>query len=79
MNIKCSDFGELSIVPDRFAPTRNVFVIDPEYAAMGVLRDIRTEELAKTGDASKYMMLAEIGLVMKNEKAHGAIYDCDDS
>jgi len=46
---------------------------------MGVLRDIQTEELAKTGDASKYMMLCEIGLVMKNEKAHGAIYDCDDS
>jgi len=54
-------------------------VLDPEYAGMGILRDIQTQELAKTGDASKYMMLFEGGLIMKNEKAHGAIYDCDDT
>ena len=78
-DIYVSDFGELSIVPNRFSPTRNVFVLDPEYAGMGILRDIQTQELAKTGDASKYMMLFEGGLIMKNEKAHGAIYDCDDT
>tara|TARA_R110002167_G_scaffold28036_1_gene94840 strand:+ start:2794 stop:3768 length:975 start_codon:yes stop_codon:yes gene_type:complete len=75
-DIYVSDFGQLSIVPDRFIPTRNVFVIDPEYAGVGILRDIQVEELAKTGDASKHLMLWEGGLVMKNEAAHGAIYDC---
>jgi len=75
-DIYVSDFGELSIVPDRFIPARNVFVIDPEYAGVGTLRDIQVEELAKTGDASKHLMLWEGGLVMKNEAAHGAIYDC---
>jgi len=74
-DVYVSDFGELSIVPDRFIPTRNVFVLDPEYAGMGTLRDIQVEELAKTGDASKHLMLWEGGLVMKNEAAHGAIYD----
>ena len=78
-DVYVSDFGSVSIVPNRFSPTRNVFVLDPEYAGMGILRDIQTQELAKTGDASKYLMLAEYTLIMKNEKAHGAIYDCDDT
>jgi len=32
-------------------------------------------ELAKTGDATKQMLLAEYGLVSKNEKASGILAD----
>ena len=50
-----SDFGTLSVVPNRVmldaAASRNVLVIDPDYVARGVLRSMRTEKLAKTGDA----------------------------
>lgn len=78
-DVYVSDFGELSIVPDRFTPARNVFVLDTEYLGVGMLRPMQTVELAKTGDAEKRMILAEYGLIVKNEKACGAIYDCTTS
>jgi len=78
-DIYVSDFGELSIVPNRFSPTRNVFVLDTEYLGVGMLRPMETVELAKTGDAEKRMILVEYGLIVKNEAACGAIYDCTDS
>ena len=78
-DIYVSDFGELSIVPNRFSPTRNVFVLDTEYFGVGILRPMETVDLAKTGDAEKRMMLVEYGLIVKNEKSSGAIYDCTDS
>jgi len=40
---------------------------------------METVELAKTGDAEKRMILVEYGLIVKNEAACGAIYDCTDS
>ncbi len=78
-DVYISDFGELSIVPSRFTPARNVFVLDTEYLGVGILRPMQTVELAKTGDAEKRMILAEYGLIVKNEKACGAIYDCTTS
>ena len=66
-------------MPNRFSPTRNVFVLDTEYFGVGILRPMETVDLAKTGDAEKRMMLVEYGLIVKNEKSSGAIYDCTDS
>ena len=74
-DIYVSDFGNVSIVPNRFQRERDVFVLDPEYASVAYLRPFQTVELAKTGDAEKRMLLVEWGLKVKNEKAHGAVYD----
>jgi hypothetical protein len=74
-DIYVSDFGNVSIVPNRFQRERDVFVLDPEYASVAYLRPFQTVELAKTGDAEKRMLLCEWGLKIKNEKAHGAVYD----
>ena len=74
-DIYVSDFGNVSIVPNRFQRERDVFVLDPEYASVAYLRPFQTVELAKTGDAEKRMLLCEWGLKVKNEKAHGAVYD----
>ena len=78
-DIYVSDFGELSIVPNRFSPTRNAFVLDTEYLSVAMLRPMQTVDLAKTGDAEKKMILCEYGLVVKNQAASGAIYDCTTS
>jgi len=40
---------------------------------------MQTVDLAKTGDAEKKMILCEYGLVVKNQAASGAIYDCTTS
>jgi hypothetical protein len=74
-DVYVSDFGNVSIVPNRFQRDRDVFVLDPEYASVVFLRPFQTVELAKTGDAEKRMLLVEWGLKVKNEKAHGAVVD----
>lgn len=70
-----SDFGVLSIVPDRFMRSRDALVLDPEYAALAFLRPFQTNELARVGDAEKTQILAEFTLEVRNEAAHGGVFD----
>ena len=74
-DVYVSDFGNVTIVPNRFQRERDVFVLDTEYASVAYLRPFQTVELAKTGDAEKRMLLVEWGLKVQNEKAHGVITD----
>jgi len=70
-----SDFGVLQIVPNRFMRTRDALVLDPEYASLNYLRPFQTNDLARTGDSEKTQILAELTLEVKNEAAHGGIFD----
>jgi len=70
-----SDFGLISIVPDRFMRSTDALMLDPEYAALAYLRPFQTNDLAKTGDSDKTQILAELTLEVRNEKAHGGIFD----
>jgi len=74
-DIYVSDFGNVSIVPSRFQRERDAFVVDPEYAAVSYLRNFQTEDLAKTGDSQKKMIVVEYALKVRTEKAHGIIAD----
>jgi hypothetical protein len=74
-DVYLSDFGSVSIVPNRFMRTRDAVVVDPEYAALAYLRPFQTIELAKTGDSEKTQLLAELTLEMRNEAAHGIVAD----
>ena len=70
-----SDFGVLQIVPNRFMRTRDALVLDPEYAALAYLRPFQTNELAKVGDSDRTQILAELTLEVRNEAAHGGVFD----
>lgn len=70
-----SDFGKLSVVPNRFQRTSTAFVLDWEYISVDYLRPFKQEPLAKTGDAEKRLMITEYGLRVKNEKALGVAVD----
>ena len=70
-----SDFGSMTVVPNRFSRSRDVFVLSPDMWSVAFLRDFQLMDLAKTGDAQKKAMLAEYTLVSKNEKASGAVFD----
>ena len=72
-----SDFGAMSVVPNRFMRVRDALVIDPEFAALAFLRPFQTNDLAKTGDSENTQLLAEVTLEVKNEAAHGIIADLD--
>ena len=83
-DIYVSDFGNLSVVANRFftsvidagagALMNNwAFLIDPDEVKIATLRPYTVETLAKTGDADKRMVLQEWGLQVNNEAAHGVI------
>jgi hypothetical protein len=74
-DVYVSDFGNVSVVPNRFQRERDAFVLDPEYAGVAFLRPFQTVELAKTGDAEKRMILVEWGLKVNTEAAHGLAAD----
>jgi hypothetical protein len=73
--IYMGDFGQISIVPDRFMRTRDALLIDPEYAALAYLRPFATTDLARTGDSEKKQLLCEFTLEMRNEAAHAIVAD----
>jgi len=76
-DIYVSDFGNMSVVPNRFMRTRDALILDPEYAAVAYLRPFQTNELAKAGDSDKTQILVECTLEVKNEAAHGIVADLD--
>jgi len=76
-DIYVSDFGNMSVVPNRFMRTRDALILDPEYAALAYLRPFQTNDLAKTGDSENTQLLAEVTLEVKNEAAHGIVADLD--
>jgi len=74
-DVYVSDFGAVSVVPNRFQRERDAFVLDPEYASVAFLRPFQTVELAKTGDAEKRLITVEYGLKVNTEAAHGLAAD----
>jgi hypothetical protein len=78
-DVYVSDFGAISIVPSRFSRARDAYLIDKELVTLATLRPMQSQELAKTGDATKYMLLVEYGLQVNNEKGLGAVYDLSTS
>tara|TARA_R110001632_G_scaffold169501_1_gene288480 strand:+ start:129 stop:1013 length:885 start_codon:yes stop_codon:yes gene_type:complete len=70
-----SDFGQLSVVPDRFLSDDISYVIDPSMANVAYLRPFKSTKLAKMGDSEKTMMNVEYTLVVKNEAAHAMMTD----
>ena len=74
-DVYLSDFGALTVVPNRFSRERDAWCLDTEYASVATLRPIKAVDLAKTGDAEKKMLICETGLKVSNEKAHGLIAD----
>lgn len=74
-------FGKLKVSMDRVMATsaataRRAFFIDREYAQMMVLRPIQEDpDIAKTGDASKGVIIGEMTLKIRNEAGLGVAAD----
>ena len=80
-DVYLSDFGTLSVVPDRFMTAstspaaEQALVLDPSMASIATLRPFQSNLLAKSGDSEKHQMLVEYTLQVSNEKAHGIVAD----
>jgi Family of unknown function (DUF5309) len=79
IDVYSSDFGDIQLVPSLFnrgsATAGSVYLLNTDYWALANLRPIQQEELAKTGDAEKRLLVTEFTLVSRNEAASGGIYD----
>ena len=73
-DVYVSDFGTHSMVASRFVPTDIAYVLDPEFLEVRYLRPIHKEDLAKTGDSDRCMLLAEFTLCNKEPDAHSLIH-----
>lgn len=74
-DVYVSDFGEHTVVPNRFSRDQTVLVLDMEYFAVAYLRPFQQIPIARTGDAMKRLLLAECTLEVRNEAASGKVTD----
>ena len=80
-DVYMSDFGTISVVPDRFMIASNsaddiALVLDPEFLEVNYLRPFTTNDLAVAGDqAAKQQIVTECTLGVLNEGAHGICAD----
>lgn len=62
-------------MPSRWLKPEDVFLVDPRYVRVGYYRNFQRSKLGKVGDADTNMIVAELGLQVDNEAAHGFITD----
>ena len=75
MAVYVTPWGTVEFKPTRENRGRDVFIMQDDMWAVGVLRATKNEELAKTGDNEKRQVVTELTLVCRNEKSSGGIYD----
>ena len=77
IDVYVSDFGEVRVVADRVLRSsgRSALLVETEMFDTAFLRPFETQELAKTGDAMKRLLVAEWTLVAKNEASSATIAD----
>ena len=75
LEVYIGPFGRVKFVNARHMRARDVFLIDPQYAALGTLRGMKSTPLGVRGDADERLINCEWTLLVKNEKGHGAIRD----
>jgi len=69
-NMYVSSFGSPHmVVLSRYVRSSVVLCLDPDYWALAFLRNPQTKDLAKTGDATKKLIVTELTLVCRNPNA----------
>lgn len=75
LEVYIGPFGRVKAVNARHMRTREIFLINREYAKLGTLRPMGAKKLGLRGDADEYLINCEWTLIVNNERAHGAIRD----
>jgi hypothetical protein len=75
VNFYVSPFGEQKVEINRFIMAFNTLVYDPKQWSKMILRPWTREALAKTGDATKQMIISEQSLKHKNYAASGFLVE----
>ena len=75
IDVYVTPWGTVEFTPTRENRSRDVFIMQSDMWAVGVLRATRNTPLAKTGDSTRRQVVTELTLVCKNEKASGGVFD----
>lgn len=75
LEVYIGPFGRVKAVNARHMRSREIFLINPDYAKLGTLRPMNSKKLGLRGDAEERLINCEWTLIVNNEKAHGAIRD----
>lgn len=76
-NVYVSSFGDPHmVVLSRYVRSRTVLCLDPDYWALAFLRNPQKKALAKTGDATKSLIVTEFTLVCRNPAASSKVVGC---
>ena len=75
-NLYVTSYGTHKVVLHRHVRSSVVLCIDPDYWALSYLRRPFMEKMAKTGDADKYAIRAELTLVSRNHAASAKVVAC---
>ncbi len=75
IDVYVSDFGELSVIPNRFMRARDALILQTDMWAFATLRDFEEVPLAKTGDSDAVMIVTEYTLEARNEASSGGVFD----
>lgn len=76
-NMYVSSYGSPHmVVLSRYVRDSVVLCLDPDYWAVAFLRRPQVKDLAKTGDATKKLLIAEATLVSRNQAANAKVVGC---
>ena len=75
MAVYVTPWGTVEFKATRENRARDVFIMQDDMWAVGVLRPTKNVALAKSGDSEKRQVVTELTLVCRNEKASGGIFD----
>lgn len=76
--VYASDFGNVSLIPNRVLSAVGdtaAYAVDTDMFALAALRGFTKTQLAQTGDAENYQILAEFTLEARNESSSAQIRD----
>lgn len=74
-DVYVSEFGNFSVVPNRFQRERDAWLLDLDAIRVVTLRPYKVVPLAKTGDAEKRLLIVEWGLAVDHEQRLGLVAD----
>lgn len=68
-----SDFGEVSVILDRYVPKGTIIALKIDMFKVAYLRPFSQEPLAKTADSKQVAIIGELTLAFDTEKAGGTL------
>ena len=68
-NLIVTSFGTFKVVMSRYLHRTSTLLLDMNYWAMGQLRAPKVKDMAKTGDATKKLIVGEYTLIARNPNA----------